>query len=368
MKKEAVKFIAYYLPQYYPTPENDRWWGKGFTEWTSVGKAKPLYKKHQQPRVPADLGYYDLRLPEIRQEQAELAKMYNLGGFCYYHYWFGNGKQMLNRPVDEVIESGKPDFPFCFCWANQSWTGHWFGAGDKMLIKQEYPGDSDVKEHFKYLLTAFMDNRYIKFEGRPVFIILDICSLPDPARMASQLNDLAIRNGFPGLYLIAGNFIPDGWDPAANNFDAITDNTFGRTLNDATQKWKSLSSRIFFNRFTRFLIGKNMVFEKRNTVSMKQFMKYYKISDKNKVSSIPVAIPNWDNTPRALKNGIVIRDATPLFFKEQLEIAFDYVSESVNHPGIVFIKSWNEWAEGNYLEPDIETGHAYLQVIKDFYS
>ena len=367
MTKDAVKLIAYYLPQYYPTPENDLWWGKGFTEWTSVGKAKPLFKKHHQPRVPADLGYYDLRLPEVREEQVALAKKYNLTGFCYYHYWFGNGKQMLNRPVDEVIESGKPDFPFCFCWANQSWTGHWFGAGNKMLIEQEYPGDADIEEHFKYLLSAFKDKRYIKFNGKPVFTILDISSLPDPAYMAQQLNNLAVKNGFPGLYLIAGNFLPDNWDPAINHFDAVTDNSFGRTLNEATQKWNSFSSRLFFNRITRSVIGRKRVFKKRNSISMKQFMKYYTISNKYKVT-IPVTIPNWDNTPRAFENGIAITDADPLFFKQQLEIAFRHLSESEKHPGFIFIKSWNEWAEGNYLEPDIETGHAYLQVIRDFYN
>lgn len=165
--KYKVRVIAFYLPQFHPTPENDKWWGKGFTEWTNVGKAKPLFKGHYQPKVPADLGYYDLRVPETRREQAELARQYGIEGFCYWHYWFGNGRQLLQRPFQEVLASGEPDFPFCLAWANHSWEDKQFNkeGGNKMLMEQLYPGDEDYIAHFNAVLPAFKDPRYIRVNG-----------------------------------------------------------------------------------------------------------------------------------------------------------------------------------------------------------
>ena len=167
MNKKA-RLIAFYLPQFHPIPENDEWWGKGFTEWTNVAKARPLFRGHHQPLVPADLGFYDLRVPETREAQASLAREYGIEAFCYYHYWFA-GKRILERPFDEVLASGQPDFPFCLCWANQSWTGVWHGAPNKVLIEQTYPGQDDHRRHFEYLLPAFADRRYLRVEGKPVF-------------------------------------------------------------------------------------------------------------------------------------------------------------------------------------------------------
>ena len=170
MSSSPARLIAFHLPQFHPIPENDEWWGKGFTEWTNTGKAKPLFPGHDQPKVPTDLGYYDLRLPEARKAQADLARKYGVEGFCYYHYWFG-GKRLLERPVNEIIASGEPDFPFCLCWANESWTGIWHGAPRRMLMEQTYPGEADHRAHFEYLLTAFRDKRYITVDGRPRFVI-----------------------------------------------------------------------------------------------------------------------------------------------------------------------------------------------------
>jgi len=360
-----MKCIAYYLPQFHPIPENDLWWGKDFTEWTNVRKAKPLYNGHDQPRVPAALGYYDLRMPQARTAQAQLAKQYNIAGFCYYHYWFGNGKQLLNRPIDEVIASGEPDFPFCFCWANQTWKGHWFGADNRTLMQQEYPGNNDIENHFQYLVKAFRDKRYIKWEGKPVFQILDIRELPDPSHMATRLKELAVQHGFPGLYLIAGHLVPDNWNPISNHFDAVMDNSFPNALTRATEKWNSWKSGIIYNHLVRFLIGRKRVFKKRRTVTMKDVMKHYRVEQKN-YTTIPMVLPNWDNTPRAVEKGLVIREADPVFFEKQLELAAHHLQESKGHPGFVFIRAWNEWAEGNYLEPDSKNGDAYLRVVKKF--
>ena len=169
-----TKIIAFYLPQFHPFKENDEWWGKGFTEWTNVGKAKSLFRGHQQPKVPADLGYYDLRLPEVRNQQVELAKSAGIYGFCYWHYWFGKGVQLMNRIIDEVHSSESPDFPFCLGWANESWKAKQWnkdGSGDKILVEQTYPDIADFRKHYEYVRELFKDKRYIRYEGKPFFYI-----------------------------------------------------------------------------------------------------------------------------------------------------------------------------------------------------
>lgn len=180
MYKKA-RVLAYYLPQFHPIPENDAWWGKGFTEWTNVGRAKPLYKGHYQPRVPADLGYYDLRLPEVQEAQAELAKEAGIEGFCYWHYWFGNGRRLLEMPFDKVLKSGKPDFPFCLAWANHSWYAKSFDleGKDRLLIEQQYLGKEDYVKHFFSVLPAFEDSRYVQVDGKPLFVIFSPKTIPD---------------------------------------------------------------------------------------------------------------------------------------------------------------------------------------------
>jgi lipopolysaccharide biosynthesis protein len=201
-----VKVVAFYLPQFHPIPENDEWWGKGFTEWTNVGKAKPLFKGHYQPRVPADLGYYDLRMPEIREAQATMAKEAGIYGFCYWHYWFGDGKQLLERPFNEVLTSGKPDFPFCLGWANESWEEKSWNANDaktnRLLIEQKYPGKEDNDLHFFSLLNAFKDKRYIRVNGKPVFLIYKPEKYKDIHFFIEQWNHLARINGLEGSILL----------------------------------------------------------------------------------------------------------------------------------------------------------------------
>ena len=201
MRKEKVRTIAFYLPQFYPTPENDKWWGKGFTEWTNVGKAKPLFKGHYQPRVPADLGYYDLRVPEVREQQAELAREAGIEGFCYWHYWFA-GRRLLDRVFTEVVESGHPDFPFCLCWANHSWYKKTWDTtkSDTLLMEQTYPGIEDYIAHFNAMLPAFKDKRYMKVGGKLIFGIFDADSITDFSLMKKTWNDLALENGLPGFF------------------------------------------------------------------------------------------------------------------------------------------------------------------------
>ena len=203
-----AKVIAFYLPQFHPIPENDSWWGKGFTEWTSVGKAKRYYRGHYQPRVPADLGYYDLRLPQIREEQAILAKEAGIAAFCYWHYWFGKGKELLEYPLKEVVRLQAPKFPFCLGWANHSWYNKSWNSDKqtiipKLLIEQTYPGKEDIVNHFNTMLPMFKDERYFKIHGRLLFLIYSPVDIPNFDQFKTIWNDLAVKNDLPGFYFIA---------------------------------------------------------------------------------------------------------------------------------------------------------------------
>jgi lipopolysaccharide biosynthesis protein len=201
MKK--ARLIASYLPQFHPTPENDSWWGKGFTEWTNVGKAPPLFDGHYQPRVPADLGYYDLRLREVQLEQSEMALSYGIESFCYWHYWFGNGRRLLQMPFDRHLADKNIKVGFCLAWANETWSGIWHGAGNKILMEQVYPGLQDLENHFNAILPALKDERYTKVDGKPLFMIYKPYLLHDPQLFVDVFQKLARENGFPGMFLVA---------------------------------------------------------------------------------------------------------------------------------------------------------------------
>lgn len=228
MQNIKARVIAFYLPQFHPIPENDTWWGKGFTEWTNVGKAKPLFKGHYQPRVPADLGYYDLRMPEVREAQAEMARNAGIEGFMYWHYWFGNGKTLLDRPFQEVLHSGRPDFPFCLGWANHSWENKtWDYSGKSIksvvLIEQQYPGKQDYKNHFYHVLPAFKDKRYITVDGKPFFYIFDYLEFNDCKTFIDIWQDLAIKNGLKGIHFVGkmGRRLNESQKLFDMGFDAI---------------------------------------------------------------------------------------------------------------------------------------------------
>lgn len=199
-----ARFIAFYLPQYHPTKENDEWWGAGFTEWTNVVRAKKLYRGHYQPKIPADLGFYDLRLSESREAQARMAREYGIEGFCYWHYWFGNGRRLLQRPFDEVVAYGKPDFPFCLAWANHSWAKKQFDKNgtQEMLMEQTYPGDEDFILHFNTMLPAFKDNRYIKVNGKLLFMVYNPLDNPSLKRFMELWQKMAKENGLEGFYFV----------------------------------------------------------------------------------------------------------------------------------------------------------------------
>lgn len=355
----SPKGIALYLPQFHPIPENDEWWGKGFTEWTNTAKAIPLYRNHYQPHLPADLGFYDLRVPETRIRQAELAREYGIEGFCYYHYWFG-GKRILERPFNEMLNSGQPDFPFCVCWANETWTGIWHNAPNKILIEQVYPGEDDHRSHFNTLLPAFKDKRYLKIEEKPIFIIYRPENLPEIKATVELWRKFAKMEGLPGLYLIGMSGFD--WNPSENGFDAKVVYPFLRG-----RQWISRRNILSWSKQQlKIWRGTPTILDYRKVI-----IKYEKdLKDNIEKSGIdspiyPCVIHSFDNTPRSGKNGVLYKYATPESFRIHLRGAVKAISDYPDSHQLIFLKSWNEWAEGNHLEPDQKYGHEFLKVVKD---
>lgn len=353
-----MKILAHYLPQFHPTPENDRWWGKGFTEWTNVGKAKPLFKGHDQPKVPADLGYYDLRLPEVREQQAELAREAGVDGFCYWHYWFGNGKQLLQMPFEEVLKSGKPDFPFCLGWANHSWYNKswsetkWYSK--ELLIEQTYDGLADIDAHFYSVLPAFKDKRYFRVKDKPLFLIYDAPGIPDVDQFISRWNELAVENNLAGVF-----FVAQADDVAGVNrleqykFDAIN-----LSLHNLPFGGQQTS---FLARIKRY--SKTLLTGMPNIRDYGSAIKSLYDPVMNKENVFPSLIPNFDHTPRSGKFGKVYLNSSPEKFGEHVRMILQNVKHKDPDYQVVFLKSWNEWGEGNYLEPDITWGKGYIESL-----
>jgi lipopolysaccharide biosynthesis protein len=345
-----ARVLAYYLPQYHPIPENDEQWGKGFTEWTNVARATPMYPGHYQPHIPADLGFYDLRVEEVREAQSEMARECGIEAFLYYHYWFG-GRRLLERPFDEVLSSGKPDFPFCLCWANHSWTGIWQGSPDKLLVEQVYPGLEDHRAHFEYLLRAFTDPRYLSVDGKPFFAVYSPGDIPDIRRVTDFWREMAHRAGLPGLHLVGVNQLRN-WRPADDGFDA----SIAERLPPLKQRAWRLPGIEWYRRLT----GKRLpsIYSYEKTLP---FMIRRRGPD---FENYPCLIPNWDNTPRSRENGLVLHGSTPELFRRHLKMALKRVESQPEQHRILILKAWNEWAEGNYVEPDLRFGRGYLEVLR----
>lgn len=349
-----IRPIAFYLPQFHPIPENDKWHGVGFTEWTNVGKAKPLFRNHYQPRVPADLGYYDLRLAEVREKQVELAKYAGIEGFCYWHYWFGNGKKLLERPINEILISGKPNFPFCFAWANDSWKGIWHGTKNKeTLIEQTYPGENDIEEHFYYNLPYFKDERYIKVDNKPLFMIYKPLDLPNANNFIKIWNKLAKENGLDGIFFI-------GQSVSMNEISEMQLINLN-AINIVRLGYAELQLHSKMNRFLKKLL------KIPRKISYENIYKYFIGEEEKNDHFIPTIIPNWDHSPRSGTHALILHESTPELFELHLRDVVKVLKQKSENRGIVFIKSWNEWAEGNYLEPDLKFGKKYLEVCRKIF-
>ena len=346
-----ARALAFYLPQFFPIPENDEWWGPGFTEWTNAARARRLFPGHLQPTLPADLGFYDLRVPETRQAQSDLAREYGVEAFVYWHYWFGGGDRILDRPFREVLELGAPEIGFCLAWANQSWTGIWHAAADKVLRQQTYPGDDDDRRHFEAILPAFRDERYFRVHGRPLFYVFRPEELPDAAAFVDRWQAMARKAGLEGLYLVAesSDLLGAGaryTDAAADGFDA---SVYMRLPAQVTR-----ASR-FRMRAIRKVMGGPEIWPYSDSV----------VSTYPRDPHVqPGVYPNCHNTPRAGRRGLVVQGATPARFQRAVEQAVDLLADRPSEERLLWIKSWNEWAEGNHLEPDLRDGHAWLRALR----
>jgi hypothetical protein len=359
-----VRLIAYYLPQFHPIPENDEWWGQGFTEWTNVKKARPLFEGHVQPRLPGELGFYDLRDHWTREAQVLLAREAGVEGFCYWHYWFGNGRRILERVFEDVLQSGRPNFPFCLAWANESWTGIWHGSPKSVLIEQTYPGQQDEEAHFNLVVKAFQDDRYIRVDAKPLFLIYKPTEMPDASAFISRWRHLAAKAGLPGLYFVGMS--NQFQHPSLRDFDAVTHHVPGNFLDRQRRSFAFRTQRRLasgnFGPFLNKLISRALQLPLRYPYD--QFVEQALLDLPDTAKYIPCVLPNWDNTPRSEERGLVLENASPDLFAVCLQKAIQRAAARPEEQRIVFLKSWNEWAEGNYVEPDAIYGRAWLNAIK----
>jgi lipopolysaccharide biosynthesis protein len=341
-----VRAIAFYLPQFHPIAENDRWWGEGFTEWTNVSRAKPNFVGHYQPHLPADLGFYDLRVPEVRERQAALAREHGIHAFCYYYYWFA-GKRLLERPLEEMRTSGAPAFPYCLCWANENWTRRWDGAEREVLIAQN-PSRADDERLIRDLLPHFRDPRYIRVHGKPLLIVYRVGVLPDVRATAAIWRDVCSREGIGDIYLCAAKTYDTG-DPARYGFDAIVEFPPHGVRTPPVNAQVQITNPDFDGTIVDY--------------------RRYVIDSLARVDPAWVvhrtAMPGWDNAARRPNHALTFIRATPEIYEVWLrELVARTVEKRVPEERLLFINAWNEWAEAAHLEPDQRYGRQYLEATK----
>ncbi|MEM6321086.1 MAG: glycoside hydrolase family 99-like domain-containing protein [Bacteroidota bacterium] len=354
-QKKLLRPVALYLPQFHPIPENDKFWGKGFTEWTNVTKAKPLFSNHYQPHQPTDLGYYDLRLPEILIAQAKMAISYGIDGFCFYHYWF-NGKKVLEKPIEQMLRSKKPDFPFCLCWANENWTRRWDGLEQEVLLQQKH-STKDDEAHFEYLLPFFKDERYIKVNNKPVFFIYRTELFPNIKSTTRLWRNLAQKNGFD-LYLINVEGHKKGVSPELVGCDA------GLFFQP---DWLIRAKRLKANIFKKILHHSGLYsFPSVSNGIFDYPAHVYKTLKRKKANykQYPSVVPMWDNTARRKEGATIFLNSSPKMYEYWLSEEIKRFTPYSKDENLIIINAWNEWAEGNHLEPCQKYGHAYLEATK----
>ena len=389
MNHQLRRPIAIYLPQFHPVAENNEWWGEGFTEWTNVTRAVPAFEGHYQPHLPANLGFYDLRVPETRAAQAEMARKYGIYGFCYYHYWF-NGRRILERPFTEVFESGKPDFPFMLCWANENWTRKWDGGEHNILLRQDY-SEEDDRAHIKVLLQFFKDPRYIKIDGKPVFAVYRSSLFPDMAHTIKVWRQEAEKAGMQ-LYLCHfETFGAYGAEPMKAGFDAAIDfpphginqntNILNRaiplnklkTLKDEISwetirnSYRSRTEKIFRRNYTDFVKNRLDGVAVKYADFVEESVKLLQTRNLD-YKIYPCITPCWDNYARRKKGFYITHESTPELYEKWLQQALETTNVYSPQENLFFINAWNEWAEGNHLEPDQKWGFQYLEATHRAFS
>ncbi|HEV8256880.1 MAG TPA: glycoside hydrolase family 99-like domain-containing protein [Casimicrobiaceae bacterium] len=339
-----VKLIAFYLPQFHPIPENDAWWGEGFTEWINVKRARPNFVGHYQPHLPGELGFYDLRAPETRAAQVELARAHGIHGFCYYYYWF-NGRRLLHRPLDDVVQSGQPDFPFCVCWANENWTRRWDGGNDELLVAQKYSPENE-QALISDLVPLFRDPRYIRVRGRPLVLVYRANLLPEPRRATDIFRSVTRAAGDAEPYLVMVH-VPGMSPPGEWGFDAgVEFPPHSTEVNPLTEDIEKLNP--------------NFVGDVWDYVSAARYAIGRPLPDFPLFRGVMVG---WDNTPRLQDNGHVFVNTHPENYRRWLSAMIAQTRQTKPaEERLVFINAWNEWGEGCYLEPDLQFGRGYLEA------
>ena len=376
MGERKARVIALYLPQFHPTAVNDRYWGKDFTEWDNVLAAKPLFPGHRQPRIPGALGRYDLRDPDIRQRQAELARAAGIEGFCYWHYWFGNGLETLTLPLDETVRLGEPDFPFCVGWANHDWnTASWQKRKgteeNQRIFTQTYPGPEDELRHFYRLLPAFRDRRYIRVEGKLLFLVYQPEAVPRPREWMERWNALAQKEGLGGFHFVglspslpdltlSSIMRPDGF--INGRFDAVRALGYDAVMS-TNQKYAELKAggrlhKACFGALRRIRPG--LLIEKYDYSGI---VRHFYTEGDRRPDVYPQLLAGWDRSPRSGRQAIIYFNRTPEAFGEAARRCVECVKEKPEERRIVFLNSWNEWGEGAYVEPDGEFGEAFLKAL-----
>jgi ubiquinone/menaquinone biosynthesis C-methylase UbiE len=345
-----VKTIAFYLPQFHPVPENDQWWGSGFTEWTNVVQAKALYPGHDQPRRPADLGFYDLRVPEVREAQAKLALDHGIDGFCYYYYWFGAGKKLLERPIQEVLTSGQPDFPFCFCWANESWSRRWDGREHDTLIDQDTSAETCISL-IKSMAPYFADKRYIRVGDKPLLLIYRANVFKNIEHTIQTIRQEARQSQGLELYLVLCEAYGSGKKEIEAGFDAIYE--FPSAYSHTQEIRPTKPVKKFHSQFSGMIRD------------YKRLAEFYKSRPEPDYRRFPGVTLAWDNTARKKDAAVILENFSIESYESWLKSCVSRAQNiAIEDEQFIFINAWNEWAEGTYLEPDAKYGMEYLLATK----
>lgn len=349
---DFIKPLALYLPQYHPILENDKWWGKGFTEWTNVKKTRPLFEGHYQPHVPhKDLGYYDLSDINVMRTQAKIAQKYGVYGFCFYYYYFEQGKRLLEKPLQNYLKATDIDFPFCFAWANENWTRRWDGGNNEIIMAQDYD-EENMRQMLKEMLPAFQDKRYIKIEGKPVLFVYRAEIVPQIKKLVLKWRAFIKTQGFDDLYLISmQNFKQK--NPLKMGFDAAAE--FAPQI-----KRKALCLKPDL-----FLREKALLFD-ADIWKMEDVVTSMCAQKKVSYPLIKCVCPSWDNTPRRQKNKprIIVNATVSNFIQFLKKAVQETFVRKLPANGLLLINAWNEWGEGAHLEPDEKNGYAYLEALR----
>ena len=381
-RDDGVKLVAMYFPQLHSIPENDAWWGKGFTDWDNVRKSQPLFRGHYQPRVPQDLRYYDQSDVATLAWQQDIAKRHGVGGFCHYHYWF-DGKQLLEKPTNLMLENKSLDLPFCLAWANETWSRRWDGRDHHILQEQTHkPDPAAWMRHFEYLFRCWSDERSIKVDGKPIFLIYRAHRVTQIERMFTMWREESLRRGLPGLYLVCMKQYEFPIPEVLTHFDAVMQfQPFEAIYSPDFEPLSAGSPAAIVKGRARVLATARLLPEKTQDVLRAIRYRFFsgltfydyervwkqilKVEREGGLPCFPGAFVDWDNTARYVKRARIFRGASPERFSYWFRKLVEVTAQRPSNERLIFLNAWNEWAEGCYLEPDQHYGTRYLEAVRD---